>query len=167
MRLVYYFIGGIILFIIRQTLVPLIGSLADLVLVVPAIFIWLWLNDNYSWWLLIISACLVDIMLVRILPFYIMASLFSIIIYYGLIGPYFSYGSTPTRFVVFCLAIIIWRLSYIFWLAIGWLMGGEALIFERSLIWSSLAWLGLGLFFLLLALGFKQVFWFIRKKATT
>jgi len=164
MRLIYYFIGGLIVFIIRQILVPLLGPLADLVLVVPATFFWLWLEDNSGWWLLIVAACLVDIILARVLPFYTLASLTSIIIYYGFILPYLSHSSTLTRFFTFILAILLWRLFYITWLAIGWLVGGQILLFEQSLFWSGLAWLGLGLVLLLIVLGLKQLFWFIQKK---
>lgn len=164
MKLVYYILTGITIFIARQILANIFGHLADLLIVVPAVFIWLWFDDHYCWWLLLLPALLLDSTLVRVLPFYILASLTSIIIYYALISPNFSFNSNSTRLIIYFLAIIIWRLSYIVWLAVGWFLDGSALVLNQTIIWSSLTWIISSLVLVLFILTSRQLIAVLRHK---
>lgn len=155
MRIIYYVAGGLLLFIIRQVAVPFWGGLADLFLIVPPVFIWLWHEEEKAWWILITSSVLVDFMLVRILPFYTLTSLTVLAVCYFVIVPYFSHGTVYTRLLTIALWLVLWRLIYLTWLLWGWFIGGTPLDLDQSLLWWSLVWFIGGLTLVFLGLGLK------------
>ena len=145
MRMIFYIAGGVILFVIRQAALPIMGSLADLFIVIWPAFVWLWHDDERVWWVLLIAAALVDFTVVRVLPFYLLASKTALAACYALIVPYLSYGTTLTRLLTLVLWLVIWRAAYIVWLILGWFAGGAPLDLEQPVVWPAFGWLVVGL----------------------
>ena len=144
MKIIYFVVQGILLFIVRQAALPILGGLSDIILIALPGFIWLWQGKPEAWWSLMVASVLTDLVVIRVLPFYTLASIVSLAICYLLILPYLSQGTNLIRLVTLVVWLVIWRLCYFAWLALGWFVGGQPLDFQQLLL-PAVGWLPLGL----------------------
>lgn len=165
MNFFYSLLIGWTLFTLRQLLLPLIGSAADVFLLVPPLFIWLWHDQEMIGWLSLLSAViLIDNLLVRLWPFYTLASLSALLVYYVAVIPYVSANTAPMRFLMLFIWLLLWRFMYIIWLALGWLAGAEPVSLGWSFLSAIIVLLGWGLALAVVILGLRHLLFLLFNK---
>jgi hypothetical protein len=146
MKVIYLICAGLVLFVLRQITVPLIGGLADMVLLALPAYNWFWRGKTDTWWSLLLSTFLLDLIVVRGWPIYTVASMVSILLCDFLVLPYLSQATNFTKLITLIVWLALWRACYFACLALAWFLGGPAIDFVR--IQNSLiGWLVMALIF--------------------
>ncbi|MDZ4229752.1 MAG: hypothetical protein U1C53_01305 [Candidatus Veblenbacteria bacterium] len=140
-----YIAVGIVLWFLRQTVVPYLGGIADVFIVIPSCLVWLRRSQRLAWLMLLVGGLFMDFLVVRLLPTYTLATISSLAILYLVIVRYLS-STTPLGSLVMLLAwIVVWRACYLVWLAAGWFGGDATPHFGLPTLWLELIWLAAGL----------------------
>lgn len=161
---IYYIAGLIFIFFLRQAFIQFIGGWSDIFLVSIPFLLWLWSNNFKKLLLLIVASIAIDLLVVRVLPFYTLTSLSSLMVMNFIILPYFAHTTTITKLLIYSVWLVIWRLLLIAWLAVGWFIDGAPLAWSEPIFWRLLGWLSLGWLLALFFLGWQKLYIYFKKR---
>ena len=136
---------GLLAWWVRQSIMPYLGVAADVVVVLPAFGWWVWRQPALAWWWLMSLSLLIDLFIVRGLPFYTLASLTAVAVYQLALEPYLSHATLVARLVALTAWLGLWRAAYLFWLGLGWLGNVAPSPLNQLSLLALLGWFGFGL----------------------
>jgi hypothetical protein len=125
--LIYILVGAITAVLVRAAIMPVVGLFADLMLILPPL--WLWLHKNHtvgvSW--LVIASVISDAVSSTPYPYLTLSGLCAGAIFLLVFEPMLSSDNSLTNLVSIVLWVGVWRASYAGLLSLSMILGATQL----------------------------------------